>query len=51
MPAAEREELDGGHQRARGTSCEDLTSNAAYNMLYGCTRKGACDEKFEQTAN
>ena len=27
---------------------EDMTSNAAYNMLYGCQRVGACAIKFDQ---
>ena len=50
VPPAEREEFD-RVLKDTGYVVEDLTSNKAFNMLYGCTRKGACDEKFEQTAN
>ena len=27
---------------------EDMTSNSAYNMLYGCQRVGACAISFDE---
>jgi threonine dehydratase len=31
-----------------GYAFEDMTSNAAYNMLYGCQRVGACAISFDE---
>jgi threonine dehydratase len=34
--------------KSTGYVFEDLTSNSAYNMLYGCQRVGACSIRFDE---
>ena len=31
-----------------GYAFEDMTSNVAFNVLYGCQRVGACADSFDE---